>query len=283
MASEELTSTGYIKHHLQNWTYGNHPENGWSFASTAEEAKEMGFWAINVDTMFWSISLGVLFLWAFRKAAKTATADTPGGWQNFVEWIAEFIDSSVKGSFTAKNYVVAPLALTIFVWIFLMNAMDLVPVDLLPKLASLFGHHVMGMDPHEVYFKVVPTTNLDVTFGLSTEVFAMIVWYNIKSKGLLGWPKQLISHPFTIWGAPFNIMLNGVEEFAKLISLALRLFGNMFAGELLFLLIALLPWWAQWPLGGGWAIYHILVVALQAFIFMLLTIVYLALASQGAH
>ncbi len=269
-------SVTYIQHHLTNWCIGCDPV-------THQPRNIIDFNAFFVDAFLWAVGLGALFAFFAWRLGRNLSIENPSGFQNVVEGLVEFVNDQVKGIFPNATPIVGPMGLTVFVWIFLMNAMDLVPVDLLPKLASLFGHHVMGMDPHAVYFKVVPTTNLDVTFGLSTVVFAMIVWYNIKSKGLLGWPKQLISHPFTIWGAPFNIMLNGVEEFAKLISLALRLFGNMFAGELLFLLIALLPWWAQWPLGGGWAIYHILVVALQAFIFMLLTIVYLALASQEAH
>ncbi len=269
-------SVTYIQHHLTNWCIGCDPV-------THQPRNIIDFNAFFVDAFLWAVGLGALFAFFAWRLGRNLSIENPSGFQNVVEGLVEFVNDQVKGIFPNATPSVGPMGLTVFVWIFLMNAMDLVPVDLLPKIASLFGHHVLGMDPHEVYFKVVPTTNLDVTFGLSTVVFAMIVWYNIKSKGLLGWPKQLISHPFTIWGAPFNIMLNGVEEFAKLISLALRLFGNMFAGELLFLLIALLPWWAQWPLGGGWAIYHILVVALQAFIFMLLTIVYLALASQEAH
>ena len=290
MASEELTSTGYIKHHLQNWTYGNHPENGWSFASTAEEAKEMGFWAINVDTMFWSISLGILFLWAFRKAAKSATADTPGGWQNFVEWVAEFIDSSVKGSFTAKNYVVAPLALTIFIWIFLMNAMDLVPVDWLPALAQQVGA-AMGHDPHHVYFKVVSTTDPNATFGMAFAVFFLVLFYSIKIKGVGGFAGELTLQPFQAKNPlvqaifiPINFVLEFVSLISKPISLSLRLFGNMYAGEMIFILIALMysAGIGMGLFGGllqlGWASFHILIITLQAFIFMTLTIVYLDMA-----
>jgi F-type H+-transporting ATPase subunit a len=290
MASEELTSTGYIKHHLQNWTYGNHPENGWSFAHTAEEAKEMGFWAINVDTMFWSISLGVLFLWAFRKAAKSATADTPGGWQNFVEWVAEFIDSSVKGSFTAKNYVVAPLALTIFIWIFLMNAMDLVPVDWLPALAQQVGA-AMGHDPHHVYFKVVSTTDPNATFGMAFAVFFLVLFYSIKIKGVGGFAGELTLQPFQAKNPlvqaifiPINFVLEFVSLISKPLSLSLRLFGNMYAGEMIFILIALMysAGIGMGLFGGllqlGWAIFHILIITLQAFIFMTLTIVYLDMA-----
>ena len=143
MAGDSLTQTEYIKHHLTNLTYGQHADGRWGLANTAEEAKEMGFMAIHVDTMFWSISLGVLFLFFFHKVARTVTADTPSGLQNFVEWIIEFIDSSVRGSFTAKNDMVAPMALTLFIWILLMNVMDLVPIDWIPSLAQAMGIHFM--------------------------------------------------------------------------------------------------------------------------------------------
>jgi F-type H+-transporting ATPase subunit a len=290
MASEELTSTGYIKHHLQNWTFGNHPDNGWSFAHSAEEAKEMGFWAINVDTMFWSILLGVFFLWMFRKAAKNATADIPGGWQNFVEWIAEFIDSSVRGSFTAKNSLVAPLALTIFVWIFLMNLMDLVPVDWLPMLAQQIGA-AMGHDPHHVYFKVVSSTDPNATFGMAFAVFFLVLFYSIKIKGIGGFAGELTLQPFQAKNPlvqaifiPINFVLEFVSLISKPISLSLRLFGNMYAGEMIFILIALMysAGIGIGIFGGllqlGWAIFHILIITLQAFIFMTLTIVYLDMA-----
>ncbi|MDX1823402.1 MAG: F0F1 ATP synthase subunit A [Thiohalomonadales bacterium] len=290
MASEELTSSGYIKHHLQNWTFGNHPDHGWSFAHTAEQAKEMGFWAINVDTMFWSIILGVLFLWLFRKAAKTATVDTPGGWQNFVEWIAEFIDTSVRGSFTAKNSLVAPLALTIFVWIFLMNLMDLVPVDWLPWVAQQIGA-AMGHDPHHVYFRVVPSTDPNATFGMAFAVFFLVLFYSVKIKGFSGFAGELTLQPFQAKNPviqaifiPINFILEFVSLISKPISLSLRLFGNMYAGEMIFILIALMfsAGIGMGIFGGflqlGWAIFHILIITLQAFIFMTLTIVYLDMA-----
>jgi F-type H+-transporting ATPase subunit a len=290
MASEQ-TSTGYIKHHLQNWTFGQHPNGGWGFAHSAEEAKEMGFWAIHVDTLFWSILLGVFFLWVFRKAAKSATADTPGGLQNFVEWICEFIDTSVRGSFTAKNHVVAPLALTIFVWIFLMNLMDLVPVDWLPMAATWIGSTFFGADPHHVYFKVVSTTDPNATFGMAFAVFFLVLYYSIKVKGLGGFTGELTLQPFQSKNIvvqalfiPINFILEFVSLIAKPISLALRLFGNMYAGEMIFILIALM-FSAGIGMGIfgaflqlGWAIFHILIITLQAFIFMTLTIVYLDMA-----
>lgn len=274
MAGETLTASSYIQHHLQNLTFGNHPEHGWMFAHTAKEAQEMGFWAIHVDTMGWSIALGALFLFLFRTAAKRATTGVPGGLQNFVEVMIEFVDNSVKETFHGKNNVIAPLALTIFCWVFLMNTMDLVPVDFLPRLAQ-----IIAGDDH-FYFKVVPTTDVNATLGMSLSVFALIIYYSIKVKGVGGFVGELTLQPFGKWMIPFNFLLEGVGLIAKPISLALRLFGNLYAGELIFILIALLPLWAQWTLSVPWAIFHILVITLQAFIFMMLTIVYLSMAHE---
>lgn len=290
MASEQLTSTEYIKHHLQNWTFGNHPEHGWSFAHNAQEAKEMGFMAIHVDTMLWSLVTGLVFLWLFRKAAKQATTGTPGGLQNFIEMIIEFIDTSVRGSFTGKNPLVAPMALTIFVWIFLMNLMDLVPVDWLPALAGQIGA-AMGHDPHHVYFKVVSTTDPNATIGMALAVFGLMIFYSIKNKGIGGFMGELTLHPFEsknpvvqVIFIPINFFLEFVSLIAKPISLALRLFGNMYAGEMIFILIAIMfsTGMTMGVLGGflqlGWAIFHILIITLQAFIFMTLAIVYMDMA-----
>ncbi|MCG8381594.1 MAG: F0F1 ATP synthase subunit A [Gammaproteobacteria bacterium] len=288
MASEGLTSAGYIKHHLQNLTLGFHPENGLSFAESAEQAKEMGFWAVHLDSMFWSLFLGFVIYWVFRKVAKSITSDVPGGLQNFVEAIIEFIDESVRSSFTAKNDYVAPLALTIFLWVFLMNFMDLLPVDWLPMLAQTIGA-AFGADPHHVYFKVVPSTDPNVTFGLALGVFWLILYYSIKVKGVGGFFGELAFQPFGKAGTPVNLILEGVALISKPVSLALRLFGNMYAGETIFILIALMysAGWAMGLFGGvlqlGWAIFHILVITLQAFIFMTLTIVYMDMAHQEHH
>jgi len=159
----------------------------------------------------------------------------------------------------------------------------LIPVDLLPLVAALIGEHIFGADPHHVYLKVVPTTNLDATFGLALSVLALIIYFNVKVRGVGGYIKMYLTQPFGVFLMPFNIILTLVEEIAKPLSLALRLFGNMYAGELIFMLIALMPWWIQFLPGGGWAIFHILVVSLQAFIFMMLTIVYLALVHADHH
>ena len=230
--------------------------------------------------MLFSIGLGVLFLWLFRKAAKTATSGVPGGWQNFVEWVVEFIDDSVRGSFSGKNDLVAPLALTIFIWVFLMNFMDLIAVDLIPWLAGMAG---VG------HLKIVPSTDPNITFGLSLTVFVLVLYYSVKMKGLGGFFGELAFQPFPKWLAPVNLILEGVTLIAKPVSLALRLFGNMYAGEMIFILIALMygGGLVLGAFGGllqlGWAIFHILIITLQAFIFMTLTIVYLDMASQSHH
>jgi F-type H+-transporting ATPase subunit a len=291
MASETLTSADYIKHHLQNWVYGQHPDGSWGFAHSAAEAKAMGFWAIHVDTMFWSIFLGVLFLWLFHKAARRASTGIPGGLQNFVEWVVEFIDGSVRGSFSGRNALVAPMALTIFIWVFLMNFMDLIPVDWLPLLAQGIGAAVFDADPHHVYFKVVSTTDPNATFGMAIAVFVLMLYYSIRIKGLGGFLGELTLHPFSSRNVilqalfiPVNFLLEFVSLIAKPLSLSLRLYGNLYAGEMIFILIALMYNGGLMLgfFGGvlqlGWAIFHILIITLQAFIFMTLTIVYMDMA-----
>lgn len=288
MAGNNMTSTEYIQHHLQNMTFGLHPENGWSMAHSAAEAKAMGFWAIHVDTMLWSIGLGVLFLYLFRLVAKRASTGVPTGLQNFVEMMVEFVDNSVRETFHGKSRLIAPLSLTIFCWIFLMNIMDLVPVDFLPMLAQKIGAW-FGADPAHVYFKVVPTTDVNATLGMSLSVFALIIFYSIRTKGLSGFIAELTLHPFStsnkfaqILLIPVNLLLELVTLLAKPVSLALRLFGNLYAGELIFILIAMIGLW-QLPLHFPWAVFHILIITLQAFIFMMLTIVYLSMATEEQH
>ena len=291
MASEAISSADYIKHHLTNWTYGQFPDGHWGFAHTAAEAKSMGFMAIHVDTMLWSIMTGLVFIYFFSKAAKLATSGIPSGLQNFVEMIVEFVETSVRGSFTAKNDMVAPLALTVFAWIFLMNLMDLVPVDWIPAVAGQIGSSVFGMDPHHVYMKVVPSTDPNATIGMAFSVFFLVLFYSFKIKGVSGFMGELTLMPFQSNNKvvqalfiPVNFLLEFVSLIAKPISLALRLFGNMYAGEMIFILIAIMfgAGWVMGALGGvlqlGWAIFHILIITLQAFIFMTLTIVYLDMA-----
>ena len=304
MASENLTSSEYIKHHLQNLTYGKLPagyereihgektvlqHDTWTLAQSSQEAKDMGFWAFHVDSLGVAIVLGVLFMGLFRSVARKASAGVPSGVQNFVEWIVEFIDNSVRGSFSGRSNLVAPLALTIFNWIFLMNFMDLLAVDHGPQLATFVGVKVFHMDPHSVFFKIVPTTDPNVTFGMSIAVFALVIFYSIKFKGIGGFFAELAFQPFGKWGLPANLLLEGVNLIAKPVSLALRLFGNMYAGEMIFILIAIM-FGAGAVLGvfagvlqWAWAVFHILIITLQAFIFMTLTIVYLDMAQAEHH
>ncbi|MBS8239975.1 MAG: F0F1 ATP synthase subunit A [Pseudomonadota bacterium] len=278
------TPVEYIKHHLQNLTYGKLPEGyeradgtlvdeaTWTFARTAQEASDMGFMAFHVDTLGWSLFMGILFLGLFRFAAKRATTGVPTGLQNVVEMTVEFIQGVVRDGFHARNPLIAPLALTIFVWILLMNCLKLIPVDYIPSIA-----HALGLE----YFKIVPTTDPNGTFGISIGVFLLIIFYSLKVKGIGGFTKELSMQPFNHWSLiPFNLFLEILVLIVKPISLALRLFGNMYAGEVVFILIALLPLWIQWTLNVPWAIFHILVVVLQAFIFTTLTVVYLSAAHE---
>ena len=296
MADEAvITSKSYITHHLQNLVYGKLPagyerdgqilnEATWTFAHSSKEAVDMGFWSLNVDTLGWAIFLGVVFSFFFYRVAKNVSEGAPSGFSNLVEMIVEFVDNSVKDIFHSENKLIAPMALTVFIWVFLMNTMDLVPVDWLPVLAQK-----LAGDPH-FYFKVVPTTDPNITFGLSLTVFALILYYSIKMKGVGGFLSELTLHPFSsknvlvqILFIPANFLLEFVGLIAKPVSLALRLFGNLYAGEMIFILIALLPFWIQWTLHLPWAIFHILIVLLQAFIFMILVIVYMDMAHQKDH
>ncbi len=269
------TTGDYIAHHLQNLQVcRDHGEWVWNHCAG-------NFWTINVDSMFFSVLLGVVFILMFRRVAKNATSGVPGRFQAAIEAIFEFIDTSVKETFHGKSTFIAPLALTIFVWVFFMNLMDLIPVDWLPMI---------GQAVNVPYLKVVPTTDVNVTFGMSLTVFVLVIIYTVRAKGVTGFIAELTLHPVApptkglgIIAAPFiiafNFILESVALLAKPLSLSLRLFGNMFAGELIFILIALLGVW-QLPLHFGWAVFHILIVTLQAFIFMMLTVVYLALAVE---
>jgi F-type H+-transporting ATPase subunit a len=340
-SSENLTTSEYIGHHLQNLTFGQHPDGSWGIAHGAEEAAAMGFWSFHVDTMFWSLLLGLVFFFLFRKVAKQANSGVPTRFQAAIEFIIEFVDNSVRESFHGTSRYIAPLALTLFVWIFFMNFMDLIPVDWLPWVASQAGVS---------YQKVVPTTDVNATMGMALTVFIMIIYYSIKIKGVGGFIAELTGQPFAAKGAVGkavfflpNLLLELVALLAKPVSLGLRLFGNLYAGELIFILIAVvftagsglvatglssvfgehIPAWfwivasgavftTLWLnikgkldtkktlyflaaemllvgglafLGGqlmhfGWAAFHLLVITLQAFIFMMLTIVYLSMAHE---
>lgn len=283
-ASQTITSGEFIRHHLTNLTYGRHPDGSWGLAESGAEAAEMGFMALHLDSLGWSFALGALFLWVFYAVGKKATAGVPGGLQNFVEWIVEFIDDNVRGSFTAKNDMVAPMALTLFCWVFLMNLMDLAPVEVVPRLLGLLGVH---------FQKIVPSTDPNITFGLALSVFALMLYYSVKVKGIGGFVAELTLHPFEaknpLLKALFilpNFFLEFVSLVSKPISHSLRLFGNMYAGEMIFILISLMfGAGVTLTLFGGvlqfvWAVFHILIITLQAFIFMVLTIVYMDMAHQ---
>jgi F-type H+-transporting ATPase subunit a len=280
MASEgghgPQTSGEYISHHLQNLQVCKSETGEWIWNHCAGN-----FWTINVDSMFWSVLLGLVFVSMFWSVARKSSASEPGKLQAFVEIVVDFVDTSVKETFHGTSRLIAPLGLTIFVWVFFMNLMDLIPVDWIPLVASAVGIP---------YMKVVPTTDVNITFGMSITVFILILVYTTKYKGPLGLIKDLTLHPIEpptkglgLIAAPviiaFNFILESVALLAKPVSLSLRLFGNMFAGELIFILIAILGVW-QLPLHFGWAVFHVLIVTLQAFIFMMLTIVYLSLASE---
>ena len=296
----DLTVNGYIQHHLTNLTYGKLPYDSevwhcnkethtwdmptivpadtWTFAHGSTQAADMGFWAFNVDSIGWSVFLGALFLGIFKWAIPKNT-DTPSGLQNFVEMCIEFVDDNVQSLFgSTNNKLIAPLALTVFVWILFMNLMDLVPVDFIPEFAKSLGIE---------YFKVVPTTDPNITLGMAFAIFILTIYYSIKIKGTKAFIAELTLHPFGKWLIPVNFVLEMVNFIAKPISLGLRLFGNLYAGEMIFILIALMLFFNSvliGMLGIGlhlvWALFHILIVALQAFIFMAFTIAYLAMAHE---
>jgi len=254
MASgESMTASQYIVHHLTNLTVGH------------------GFWAVHLDTLIISGLLGLLAFVGMAKLAGRATSGVPGKMQTLVEMVVSFVDQQVKDTYHGKSKLVTPLAITIFVWVFLMNAMDLIPVDFLPKAAEKVGIH---------YLKVVPTTDPNLTFGMSLTVFVTMIVMGFKVKGFGGFMHEVFTVPFGAKLAPLNLLFRIIEDIAKPISLSLRLFGNMYAGEMVFILIALMGLW-QLPLALPWALFHILIITLQAFVFMMLTIVYLSMASES--
>ena len=271
------TAQEYISHHLTNLKFGQLPDGSWGFASSAEEAAQMGLLSVHVDSLAWAFGLGLLFLILFWLAARRATAGVPGMFQNAIEAIVEFVDTTTKDIFPHKSPWVAPMGLTILIWVFLMNLMDLVPVDWVPQV-----FYLMGVE----HMKIVPTTDVSVTLGIALGVFLMVIYYSFKRKGPGGFLAELAFHPFPKIFAPVNFVLESVTLLAKPVSLALRLFGNLYAGEMIFMLIALLytAGIALALLGGVlqlmWALFHILVIVLQAFIFTVLSIVYIAQAYE---
>lgn len=278
MASEGAkTSAEYIQHHLKNLQVCQDESGEWIWNHCAGN-----FWTINVDSMIFSLALGLFLTFLFSRVANNATTGRPGKMQALIEIVIGFVNDSVKGTFHGKNAMIAPLALTIVTWVFMMNLMDLIPVDWLPGIAGLVG---------VPYLKVVPTTDPNITFAMSISVFILIIFFSLKVKGFGGFLSELTMQPLSprdlgvpklLWPLvmAFNFILEIVALLAKPLSLSLRLFGNMYAGELMFILIALLGWY-QLPLHFGWAVFHILIITLQAYIFMMLTIVYLSQAHEA--
>ena len=265
MAGEALTPTTYIQHHLKNLM--------------AQVGGEGPFWTINVDTFVTAVLMGLLIVFTFWLATRKATAGVPGKWQAFVEIMLEFVDKQARDTYHGTSKLVTPIAITIFFWILMMNLLKMIPADFIAKPLELMGVH---------YWKPVPTADVNATLGMSISVFFLMIVFALRSKGLGGFTHEFLTAPFGKWMMPFNLILNIVEWVSKPISLAMRLFGNMFGGEIVFLLI--------WVLGGagilgmlggatfglGWMLFHLLVIPLQAFIFMMLSIVYLSL-SEDSH
>jgi len=263
MAGEALTPTSYIQHHLKNLTF---------------QVQEGGFWQLHVDTLVMSLLSGLLMVFGFWLATRKATAGVPGKWQAFVEILLEFVDRQAKDTYHGTSKLVTPIAITLFFWILMMNLIKMVPADFIAKPLELAGVH---------YWKPVPTADVNATLGMSISVFFLMIFFSLRSKGVGGMTKEFLTAPFGKWMLPFNLILNVVEWLSKPVSLAMRLFGNMFGGEIVFLLI--------WVLGGagifgalaggafgfGWMLFHLLVIPLQAFIFMMLSIVYLSLAEDS--
>lgn len=252
----------YIDHHLGHWVIGDADS----------------FWSFHMDTVLFSMLLGAVFFFIFYAAARKATSGTPGGLQNFIETMVDFVDGNVKGSYHGNNPLIGPIALTIFVWVLLMNIVKLLPYDLLPYLASF-----IGID----YLRINPTSDINGTLGVALGVFVMIFFFGIRTKGVGGFSLEFLTAPFAanaLWMkillAPINLFFKTIEEIVKPFSLAMRLFGNMYAGSLIFTLIAISPWYLQWALGLGWSLFKLLVIFLQAFVFMALTIVYLSMAEE---
>ncbi len=247
----------YIEHHLTFLTSGE----GWS--------------GINIDSMIMVWVLGIAFILAFRFAVSKGTKGVPGRFQCFIELIFEFVENIVSEIFLAKDKLIGPLALTIFFWVLLMNAIDLLPIDFIPAITRMLG---IG------HFRDLPSADVNITMSMALGVFALVIFYTLKNKGIKGFIKELTTQPFShplLY--PVNFVLELVTLISKPISLGLRLFGNMYAGEMIFILIALMPWWMQWALSVPWALFHILIVVLQAFIFMVLTVVYLGMAVEEHH
>jgi F-type H+-transporting ATPase subunit a len=276
-AANAPTASEYIVHHLMHFNSSGHPQE-----------KVIDFSIINLDTVFWSLAMGVLGAFLMYRGARAVTSGVPGRFVGAIESLVEFVHEQARSIVKGDLAYIAPLALVSFVWILLMNAMDFLPVDLIPRAWEMV-FSATGRDPHHAYMRVVPTADLNATLAMSIVVLCASIYYGIKTKGGGGFVHELFAAPFGsgIALAPFNLLLQLIEYAAKTVSLGMRLFGNMFAGELVFMLIALLgataTWWGfgmHFVAGLGWAIFHILIVVLQAFIFMMLTLVYIGQAHE---
>lgn len=250
-----MNASEYISHHITNWTVSLDGTNG--------------FMSLNVDSLVMGWITAAILVFLGMLAGRRLETGVPGGMQNFLETIIDFVDGVVKDSFPGRNNLVAPLAMTVFMWVFLMNIFDVFPADLIPGLAAHLGTS---------HFRPTATTDLNTTMGIALTVFGLVIYTNLQVKGA-GFFKEFLYHPFGKYLMPFNIIMKIIEEVAKPLSLGLRLFGNMFAGELVFLLIALLPVYINFIPGVVWSGFELLVITLQAFVFMVLTVVYLAMAS----
>jgi F-type H+-transporting ATPase subunit a len=256
MSTPEMMSGAYIQHHMEYLTL--------TFGSG-------GFWTLHLDTLAVSIFIAIALAGFLRYIAVNMQPGVPGRLQNMVEWVTHFVQDTVNETYHGKSQLIAPLAMIVFLWIFCMGLMDLLPVDLLPSIMQLFG---VG------HFRSVPTADPNATFAMSISVFALIVFYNITIKG---WSLgiEMLTKPYGPYLFFINVPFRLLEEIVKPFTLALRLFGNMFAGEVIFVLIAMLPWWASILSGSVWALFHILVITIQAFVFMMLTVVYLSMAHES--
>ncbi|CAD83530.1 ATP synthase subunit A [Candidatus Blochmanniella floridana] len=264
MLSTKSVTQKYIEHHLSNLQFDL------KNLTLVQSHENMSFWVLNIDSLFFSVLLCLLFLVIAGFVAKYSTVSVPGKLQAFVELIISFVDGCVKDMFHGTSKLISPLSMTVFVWIILMNSMDLIPIDLLPCIADYF----FGIPT----LRILPSADINITCAMALNIFALMIFYYIKTNGIIGFVSSLIYHPFNYsLCIPINFLLEIISLCSKPVSLSLRLFGNMYSGELIFILIAgFLPWWSQWMLSVPWAIFHILIIILQAFIFMVLTIIYLS-------
>lgn len=268
---KNITHQQYIKHHLNHLQFDL---NSWNWVKPEDITS---FWVINIDSLFFSTLIGSLFLIIISYITKSATVSVPNKLQTIAELIVLFIYNNVKDIFHETNILIAPVSMTVFIWILLMNIMDLIPVDIFPYIANYF----FGLSE----LRIVPSADVNITCSMALNIFVLTIYYSIQINGTMGFILKLLRQPFNHPVCiPLNLILEIVSLLSKPVSLSLRLFGNMYAGELIFILIAgLLPWWFQWILSLPWAIFHILIVTLQAFIFMILTIIYLSSAYDTHH